>query len=220
MARYLYSELSSLVDARKTCAEKMARLNPNAISATVEMKDNEYHQTAEWKDRHEDLIESLVKQHLPHGSGFDCGTKIDLDASHADKLVFTTEFHHMNENGYYDGWTAHTVTVTPSLARAFNLRISGRNRNDIKDMMYQDFDYSLRTDVTYDLLIDRYPEFAFTSQWEKSDDGQSTLVFCASDGTRFTSADRNATNTYDGSPLDRARAYAAKQMEAKMYARA
>jgi len=69
----------------------------------------------------------------------------------------------MNENGYYDGWTAHTVTVTPSLARAFNLRISGRNRNDIKEMMYQDFDYALRVDVTYDLLIERYPEFAITT---------------------------------------------------------
>jgi len=62
--------------------------------------------------------------------------------------------------------------------------------------------------------------YSITGECETAADGQSTLVFCASDGTRFTSADRNATNTYDGSPLDRARAYAAKQMEAKMYARA
>lgn len=114
--------------------------------------------------------------------------------------------------------TQNGLTVTPSLARAFNLRISGRNRNDIKEMMYQDFDYALHTDVSYDLWVERYPELAFTSAWERSD-GQETLVFLASDGTRFTSADRNAAGTYDGSPLERVRAYAAKQMESKMYAR-
>lgn len=37
----------------------------------------------------------------------------------------------MNECGYYDGWTAHTITVTPSFS-GFNLLISGRDRNDIK----------------------------------------------------------------------------------------
>jgi hypothetical protein len=203
MARYLYSELSKLIDARSRCA--------NASSTSSAQ--------SEWFGRHTDTIESLVKQHLPHGSGYDCGTKIDLDRSHTNKLVFTTEFHHMDENGYYDGWTEHTVTVTPSLARKFNLRISGRNRNDIKEMIYQDLDYALRVDVTYDLLIERYPELAFKSTWEKAADGQSTLVFLASDGTRFTGADRNAAGTYDGSPMERARTYAAKQMESKMYAR-
>ena len=84
--------------------------------------------------------------------------------------------------------------------------------------MYQDLDYLLRTDVTYDLFIGRYPELKITSSWECSDN-RETLVFTASDGTRFTASDCNATNTYAGSPLDRARAYAATQMESKLYAR-
>jgi hypothetical protein len=208
MARYLYSELSSVIEARRNCAQRTETTQESDAGASVS-----------WFNRHTDMIEALVKQHLPHGSGYDCGTKIDLDCSHADKLVFTTEFHHMNENGYYDGWTEHAVTVTPALHGDFHLRISGRNRNDIKEMMYQDFDYALRVDVTYDLLIERYPEFAFKSTWEKTADGQSTLVFLTSDGTRFTGADRNATGTYNGSPIERARAHAAKQMEAKMCAR-
>lgn len=128
MARYLYSELSNMIEARRNCAQSTDK--------------------SEWFERHTDMIESLVKQHLPHGSGFDSGTKIDMDASRADKLVFTTAFHHMDENGYYDGWTEHTVTVTPALSNNFHLRISGRNRNDIKEMMYQDFDYALRADVS------------------------------------------------------------------------
>lgn len=198
MARYLYSELASMIQARKTC----------------EAKDN-----TEWFDRHTDTIEELVKQHMPHGSGFDAGTKIDFDASHAEKLVFTTGFHHMNDGGYYDGWTEHTITVTPSLSNEFNLRITGRNRNDIKELMYEYFRDSLREDVTYDLYLSRFPELAISSRWEKSDDGQSTLVFLAADGTRFAGADRNATNTYMGSPLDRARAYAAQQMMDAMHKR-
>lgn len=75
---------------------------------------------------------------LPSGSGLDTGVKLDLDRSSAEKLVFDTEFHHLNENGYYDGWTQHTVTVTPSFD-GFNLKISGRDRNGIKDYLYDLF---------------------------------------------------------------------------------
>jgi hypothetical protein len=203
-ARYLYSELASAVDARKRCASASASTSNN-----------------EWFDNWTETIEKLVKQHLPHGSGFDSGTTLDLDSSHADKLVFNTSFHHMNENGYYDGWTEHTVTVTPSLQFRYHIRVSGRNRNDIKDLIHESFDVALSTDVTYDLFADRFPEFKITSKWENPDGtpSQSSMVWYASDGTRFTSEDRNATNTYDGSPYERARAYAAKQMTAKQYAR-
>ena len=46
----------------------------------------------------------------------------------------------------YDGWTEHTVTVTPSFS-GFNMRISGRNRNDIKDHMHETFYSALHTEV-------------------------------------------------------------------------
>jgi len=41
----------------------------------------------------------------------------------------------MNENGYYDGWTDHVIHVTPSLTQGFSLRITGTNRNGIKDYL-------------------------------------------------------------------------------------
>jgi hypothetical protein len=117
MARYLYSELSSLIQARLNC-----------LSATANESQRQ------WADKHEERIERLVKDFMPSGSGFNSGTKIDLDSSHAGKLVFDTSFHHMTENGYYDGWTDHTVTVTPSF-QGFDIRVSGRDRNDIKEVI-------------------------------------------------------------------------------------
>lgn len=153
MARYLYSELARTIEARRNSAQNIAK-QPDA--------SNSKH----WFDRHTETIERLVKQHMPSGSGFDNGTALDLDASHADKLVFHTAFHHMDEAGGYDGWTEHTVTVTPALGHDYHLRISGRNRNDIKEMMYEEFAEALRTDVTYDLFIDRFPQYRITSKWE------------------------------------------------------
>lgn len=130
--RPLYRELAHLVSARANC-----------------MKDSI--NNVEWQRKHEDFAEQLVKDYMPSGSGFDSGTKLDWDTSHIDKLVFTTAFHHMDDNGFYDGWTEHTVTVTPCFD-SFRLRISGRNRNDIKEMMYEQFSHCLETDVEWDVV--------------------------------------------------------------------
>lgn len=133
MARYLYSELAQLVDARRTCAKKMENGSNDSIVQN----------SLDWYKKHTDRIERLVRNLMPSGSGIDSGTKIDLDESHADKLVFTTGFHHMNDTGYYDGWTDHTIIVVPSLIHRFTMRVSGRNRNDIKDYLYDTFRHAL-----------------------------------------------------------------------------
>ena len=97
----------------------------------------------DWAEKHEATILKLVKEHLPSGSGFDSGTDLDLAASTEDKLVFHTHFHHMNDGGMYDGWTDHTVTVRPSLAYGFYTRISGRDRNQIKEYIGEAFHHAL-----------------------------------------------------------------------------
>lgn len=85
-------------------------------------------------------LEGIAKEceNLPSGSGLDNGVRIDLERSKPNKIVFHTEFHHLNENGYYDGWTTHRIVVTPNFGR-FNLKITGRNRNQIKDYLYDLF---------------------------------------------------------------------------------
>jgi hypothetical protein len=211
MARYLYSELSSLIQARANCLAKMDKLNPNAVSASMLMGDNEWHKTREWKHKHEDFANQLVEEHLPSGSGFDSGTKLDWDASHAEKLVFTTAFHHMDENGYYDGWTEHTVTVTPSLAHGFHMRISGRNRNDIKEYIGDTFREALDSDVEWD-IVQTWPSalasgVAIQTRWID----QSKIVL---DVVKGTQAPKELVKTFDSYDMwDAARACAVETVK-------
>jgi hypothetical protein len=114
----LYAEISSLVIAIENC-----RASGNA----------------EWKRKHEDWIADLVFRYM------DRRTKLDLNMSLPDKLVFRGSYHHMNDAGYYDGWTDHDVIVRPSLFHGFTLKITGRDRNEIKDYLYDIFDLALRT---------------------------------------------------------------------------
>lgn len=121
MTKTIVRELASRIQARENC---------------VKAKNDE------WFEKHTAVIED-IGQELPSGSGFDSGTKVDLDRSTPDRIVLTTSYHHMNENGMYDGWTDHEVIITPSLQFGFNLRITGRNRNDIKEYMHEVFQAAL-----------------------------------------------------------------------------
>lgn len=100
----------------------------------------------EWIERHESRILAIVKEHMPSGSGFDCGTAFDFDKSKRDKLIFTTQFHHTDANGYYQGWSEHTITVRPSLIGEFALSVSGRDKNGIKEYIGDCFYYALNSD--------------------------------------------------------------------------
>ena len=124
----LYEKLAHLVNALDNCAK---RNPPNAELANT----------------HADTIEQLVKDMMPSGSGIDAGTKLDLDASTGSKVVFTFGFHHMTDGGYYDGWTEHKAIVTPCLMFGFNLKITGRDRNMIKDYLHETYHYALTREV-------------------------------------------------------------------------
>jgi hypothetical protein len=125
-------------------AKPLYQILANSLQA---MRNCQETNNIEWRDRHEDTIIKLVERYLPSGSGFDNGTKFDFDRSNPNRLVFTTSFHHMNENGYYDGWTEHTVIITPSLVSGFESRITGRDRNEIKDYIGETFHHALGQDV-------------------------------------------------------------------------
>lgn len=55
------------------------------------------------------MIEDVLKNHMPHGSGFDSG--VELVSLTPEKAVFAAPFHHMSDAGCYDGWVTYTVTV-------------------------------------------------------------------------------------------------------------
>jgi len=120
--RKVYQEIAALVDAIKNCQES--------------------HNTL-WEERHREALHWIESQFLPHGAGFDTGTKVDLEKSTKNKLVLYTEFHHMDEWGFYDGWTSHTITIRPDLVSGYTFTISGSNRNDIKEYIGEVFWTSL-----------------------------------------------------------------------------
>lgn len=113
----IYERLASIYGAIKRCQES---------------------NNLEWLSKHQEKFCKIMND-APSGSGIDAGTTIDLDKSTTQKLIFYTSYHHMDEHGHYDGWTEHTIIVTPSLETGIKLRITGRNRNDIKDYLYDVF---------------------------------------------------------------------------------
>ena len=74
----------------------------------------------------------------PSGSGIDTGTELDLEATNENRIVFTCGFHHMDENGCYDGWTEHKILIKPTFA-GFDIRVTGRDRNQIKEYLADEF---------------------------------------------------------------------------------
>lgn len=123
---YVYQTFAELLMQRENC-----------------MKNN----NQEWLQRSTETLLRLVKEYMPSGSGIDAGTTIDLDKSNGEKLVFHTSFHHMNDGGYYDGWTEHTVTVKASLFDKFTVSISGRDRGGVKDLLHDQFYFALRNEI-------------------------------------------------------------------------
>lgn len=129
--KYVYQVIASLVIAIKNCARD----------------GNE-----EWQRMHTERLYEVVNSMMPSGSGFDMGTQIDIEKSSDVKLVFYVNYHHMNDGGFYDGWTRHTVTVRPNLALEIEVMVSGKNKNDIKEYIGEVFHTALtdETDVTYE----------------------------------------------------------------------
>ena len=122
----LYQELAKAIDARLNCIKS----------------GNE-----EWFDRWDDDINKMIDS-LPHGSGIDGKTEIDLDKSTGEKIIITSEFHCMNDGGYYDGWINFKLVLTGSLRFGFNLAITGNfgKYQDIKDYLHETFSFAFDFD--------------------------------------------------------------------------
>lgn len=80
-----------------------------------------------------------VMDTAPTGSGIDAGIALDVPRSDACNLVFRLEFHHMDEDGCYNGWTNHIVRATGNLAFGLDVKTRGQNRNGIKEYLSELF---------------------------------------------------------------------------------
>jgi len=122
---------------------KLYRLIAGSLDAlrNCEQNNNEF-----GKQLHEDALEQF-EQLLPSGSGIDCGTKIDRERSKPERLVLTFSFHHMDQAGGYAGWTEHSLIVTPSLQFGLDLRITGRDRNGIKEYLHETYHHALTDEI-------------------------------------------------------------------------
>jgi hypothetical protein len=97
----------------------------------------------QWEAIWTERVLALASDNLPSGSGFDNGTEFSLDESRADKLIFVTSFHHMDDSGSYCGWTEHRVILTPSFIHGFDMKITGPDKRGIKDYIGQCFSEAL-----------------------------------------------------------------------------
>jgi len=84
---------------------------------------------------------------LPSGAGLDNGSEIDFDKSRPEKIIIHAPYHHMNDDGYYCGWSDYIVLVTPSFTDTMNIAVKGRDRNNTKEYLAELF---------HSILSDRY----------------------------------------------------------------
>jgi hypothetical protein len=122
----IYQQLSSSFQAYNNC-----------------LKSN----NTEWEEKHYDKILTLIDQ-LPHGSGIDGKTELDFEKSNNNKLVINSEFHHMDENGYYDGWINFSLTIEPGWD-GVDITIKGNfgKYQDLKDYLIETFGYELEKEI-------------------------------------------------------------------------
>ena len=120
--------------------------------------------------RHENVLESLMK-HMPSGSGIDAGTKLLLEESNNTKLVFLVEYHHMNQNGYYCGWSSRKIVITPSLTSPYSMEFidedaSGADLTEVGEETSEEYDNSeFILDSTNDYLADTFRQ-ALETEYE------------------------------------------------------
>ena len=93
---------------------------------------------AEWEAKHRETLADIMAN-APSGSGIDCGTKLTSHSFNSKGelqcFVLSASYHHMNGDGMYDGWTDHDFVITAGWDGP-EIRITGRDRNDTKDYLY------------------------------------------------------------------------------------
>lgn len=86
---------------------------------------------------------------LPKGNGIEAGCAILLKSTR-NKIVIDTAYNHPNGSYVATRWTNHQVVVTPAFEGEINIRITGKNENDIKDFLFDVFREALMKEYALD----------------------------------------------------------------------
>lgn len=100
------------------------------------------------QDSQGEVLERLLDL-LPSGSGLDSGVKL----KHCDnkRIVFGCDYHHMDDNGFYCGWSLHDCVIRADLSEfgGFSLKITGRDKRQIKEYLADTLNYALQREVIF-----------------------------------------------------------------------
>ena len=97
-----------------------------------------------WAKRTKEL--SLLQELLPNGKGIREreGLAVILLESTKKRIVIDTTYWHKNNS---DVWTSHQVIITPSFEGEINIRITGKNKDNVKDYLYDIFREALMSEI-------------------------------------------------------------------------
>lgn len=125
-------------------------------SSLLQLKSN-----ANSRYEYEYDLDTLVRYWMPSGSGIDHGTRLDFEKSTPTKLVFTFDFHHMDQHGFYCGWSSHSLIVTPDFDE-FDMRFIGQHPSRKRwqtqyfhEYLHQTYYFALRREYKYDVDLTR-----------------------------------------------------------------
>jgi hypothetical protein len=90
-------------------------------------------------------IEEFVAEYMPKGGGWKDGTSIDLTESNDSEIVLRGTYYHVISYGNYGAPTEHKILIDASLSRGFKVKVTGRDKNDVKDELYERFVGALNT---------------------------------------------------------------------------
>jgi hypothetical protein len=114
-----------------------------------------------WAKAWKHILIEVIQEHLPSGSGFDNGCSLNFEESKTNKLVINCDYHHMDENGYYDGWSYNKIVITPDLRWEFNMKLvnmkGGKKLKDYdREYFIDTLNHHLNQEVDIYEIVNKY----------------------------------------------------------------
>ena len=100
---------------------------------------------------------ALLQELLPIGNGIETGCVISLKSTKKRIVIDTINWH----PNYSDKLTKHQVVITPSFEGEINIRITGKNEDNIKEYLH---------DIFREALMKEY--LVFKKGWDVKDSSE------------------------------------------------